>query len=174
VPLIIAMVALRTLVRGLFFNTFFLGVLLRLLPLSILLVRGLITKPTMTMISVEVLTYEIHKILMFSHQSFLFLATFCNQLSQVSLLVTPIIIYIKVVKNHRERQHNAVDKVRLRQRHLQILQLVGHINKLNDIFPHTSLAHILSIHHLCHKHASIGFRRALEVFFNLGYELLSS
>jgi hypothetical protein len=32
----------------------------------------------MTIISVEVLAYEIHKILMLSPQPFLFLATFCN------------------------------------------------------------------------------------------------
>jgi hypothetical protein len=80
---------------------------------------------------------------------------------------------LKRAQNHAFLWHNVVDKVRLRQRHLQILQLVGHINKLHDMFPHTSLTRILSIHHLCHKHASIGFRRALEVFFNLGHELLS-
>jgi hypothetical protein len=59
------MVALRTLVRGLFFSRFFLGVLIRLLPLSFLLVRRLPTILTMTMIF-EVLTYEIHKVLMLS------------------------------------------------------------------------------------------------------------
>jgi hypothetical protein len=92
------MVALRTLVRGLFFSTFFLRVFIRLLLLSFLLARGLSTRLTMTMISVEVLTYEIHKILMLSPQYFFFLDAFCNQFSQVPLLVTPIVIYLEVVK----------------------------------------------------------------------------
>jgi hypothetical protein len=114
VTLITAMLALRTLVRGLFFSTFFLGGFIRLLPIFFLLARGLPTRLTMNMISVEVLTYEIHKILILSPQPFLFLASFCNQFSQVPLIVTPIVIYLKVVKNRSERQHNVVDNVRLR------------------------------------------------------------
>jgi hypothetical protein len=65
----------------------------------------------MTMIPVEVMTYEIHKILMLSPQPLHFLVAFCNQFSQAPLLVYPIAIYLEVIKNYRERQHNIVGKV---------------------------------------------------------------
>jgi hypothetical protein len=53
----------------------------------------------MAEISLEVLSDEVHIILVLSPQPFFLLAAFCYELSHGPLLVTTIVINLKVLKN---------------------------------------------------------------------------
>jgi hypothetical protein len=57
--------------------------------------------------------------------------------------------------------------------HLKILQLIGHINPLNDMLSNTPMSIILSMHHLSHEHASVSLRGPLEMLLNLSHESLT-
>jgi hypothetical protein len=73
-----------------------------LLPLPLLELRGLSsrlsTRLTMAKVFLEVLSDEVHIILVLSPQPFFLLAAFCYELS-CGPLVTVIVINLKVLKN---------------------------------------------------------------------------
>jgi hypothetical protein len=57
------------------------------------------TKLTMAKVFLEVLSHEVHIILVLSPLPFFLLAAFCYELSRGPLLVTAIVINFKVLKN---------------------------------------------------------------------------